>query len=82
MTNLQAGLLADMMPLQAQEVLMKFGRVDMDGIDGATVDYLKSMKLIEHTKNLLTGKMVWVLTKDGKTVRRFLHPGEPEEREE
>ncbi|MCU1305120.1 MAG: hypothetical protein JWQ87_5404 [Candidatus Sulfotelmatobacter sp.] len=72
MTKTQAGLLADMLPITAREVLVKLGRVDMDGIAEATVDYLKSMKLIEQTTSLLGGKIVWVLTRDGKKVRGLL----------
>jgi hypothetical protein len=72
MTKPQAGILADMMPSTAAEVLRNFGRTNMDQIAGATVTYLKDMKLIERTKNLLTGELIYVLTADGKKVVKQL----------
>jgi hypothetical protein len=65
-------MLVDTMPSEAVEVIRKFGCADMDDIAGRTIDYLKAMRLIERTKNLLTGELIWVLTADGKRVRKIL----------
>jgi len=72
MTNVQAGILAGMMPEGAAEVLRAFGKSDMDNIPGADIDYLKEFKLIERQVNVFSGEKIWVLTNDGKKVRKFL----------
>jgi len=71
-TQTQANILAGLMPNEVAEVLRVFGKADMDGIAGATIDYLKEFKLILHTKNLLNNEFIWTLTADGKKVVKAL----------
>jgi hypothetical protein len=75
MTKQHAILLTEMMPEEAAAVIRNFGKADMDEIAGATIDYLKELKLIQHAKNLLTGEFIWVLTGDGKKVQKALSGG-------
>jgi len=75
MTRQHAILLTEMMPEEAAAVIRNFGKADMDEIAGATIDYLKDFKLIQHTKNLLSGEFIWVLTGDGKKVQKALCGG-------
>ena len=72
LTNRQAQILIGLMPEECCAVIRNLGKTDMDSIAGATIDYLKEFKLIEHTKNLLSGEMIWVLTSDGKKVQKHL----------
>ena len=61
-----------MMPESIREILRDFGRRNRDDIAIADWNYLKEFKLVKEEKNLLDGKMIWVLTGDGKKVQRFL----------
>lgn len=72
MTNKHARILAAMMPTEVVDVLVNFGKTDMDNIAGATIDYLKEFKLIERVMALDGKTRVWVKTEDGKKVLKYL----------
>lgn len=71
MTRQEAFIMAGIVPMEIAKVLVGFGKVNIGGIDGATVDYIKNHGLIEHVKSL-QGRWAWVLTADGKQVVKEL----------
>ncbi len=72
MTMRYAKILAGMLPTEVAAVLRGFGTVNIQGIAESTVDYLKEFNLIQQTKNLLTGELIWTLTDAGKKVQKYL----------
>jgi hypothetical protein len=64
-------LMAEMMPEGAKALLLAFGRCDLKGVLPESVGFLKDNGLIERATSL-NGTAAWIVTPEGKRVRKAL----------